>query len=1040
MTESNPALLNEVTEYKQTSIEVAIINNQSEVMEYLLTKVNPNMKVSSGVSLLCFAAMKSSAGRFIKKLIEAKASVNDYDPLGWGPLQHAVRHANPDVVEILLEAGACPDFQLTRKGMDALLKIAEIEFFKDKLEYYLKKKNGGHIPDKMLNFSAFELALWLGRADLIQVLHKFIHMNPEDINDIVKTREHRMLTLAFSKEEKIQPLMQKSELPIIKPSLLNEFLLSLRFKDTTYLFNMPEQDLTSENQNFLKLAKAMLLGYGFTNTNHGTGLFRDPYFREARPTQQFSLKDETLFHIMLSTFDHRSAIEKFFGFSPSSNGYPVISHNEYIAKMILPYCTLKTVSYAGKMYYELRGMTYPRFGKLGLIPNKDSQLWIIASLTANFPQLFNKLLIELKPTSYSINQFPIFQRPLSSPLNAKNRILKDLKNQQIDSFKDNQFFYITLMENLIGKLPLSDFQNSYKNYQLILALSRLEIILKSALTVSKSDYSAFLNFLEFALDEISFIITMENPYTKSDLKQILTQFIDSHYQFDSNRELKNTNEIDTHVMLGSSGMHVLTTQLAILFDEIKNQSNYQGMRIYLKESVYFEISELFKMREIGLHITHKTHEISIPIDCKDTNDNINNQIFDIMITGFQENITEGAKAEFRSNDILKLIDHQFFLRSQNKISKKLIIIIDTTLTTFDDSYVKSLLMNYRDDILAGNLTILIFHSLNKYFHMGLDKTSAGIGIGFFNSHHHPKLAHFFKNEWMNGFEENDPTCQTVSHLIKNASSHILDYNHIIKANTRYIHEIILPQQLLRSKPVFVHSPYTSNLHRDIWGFILVEIPIAKWAVQSNLIQYLKTKNITERDGYGFSSSTYTCWLIKYHSSYLLRISIGTESKEKLHDIFEPFFNIIMEGNKDTPKSDQIATLQNHKNEMFRLAQLDEKENGLTTKSLNLYLQASDLSHGPSLYQLGLHYERGCSLFEKDQEEAVNYFRKAAEENYPPAQFKMGLCSQHGNGIHKSIFKARRWYQEASDNGYSKANNAMQKLEELSCLMGRKLRI
>jgi TPR repeat protein len=52
--------------------------------------------------------------------------------------------------------------------------------------------------------------------------------------------------------------------------------------------------------------------------------------------------------------------------------------------------------------------------------------------------------------------------------------------------------------------------------------------------------------------------------------------------------------------------------------------------------------------------------------------------------------------------------------------------------------------------------------------------------------------------------------------------------------------------------------------------------------------------------------------------------------------------------------------------------------------------------------------------EKDYVEAVAWFLKAAEQKFAPAQFKLGICFENGQGVEKNSVEAMRWFHEAAE--------------------------
>ena len=68
------------------------------------------------------------------------------------------------------------------------------------------------------------------------------------------------------------------------------------------------------------------------------------------------------------------------------------------------------------------------------------------------------------------------------------------------------------------------------------------------------------------------------------------------------------------------------------------------------------------------------------------------------------------------------------------------------------------------------------------------------------------------------------------------------------------------------------------------------------------------------------------------------------------------------------------------------------------------------------YRLGLCYEYGEGVTQS-YEEAVKWYRLAAEQNNADAQNRLGLCYEYGNGVQQSYRNAAKWYCKAENNGY-----------------------
>ena len=57
---------------------------------------------------------------------------------------------------------------------------------------------------------------------------------------------------------------------------------------------------------------------------------------------------------------------------------------------------------------------------------------------------------------------------------------------------------------------------------------------------------------------------------------------------------------------------------------------------------------------------------------------------------------------------------------------------------------------------------------------------------------------------------------------------------------------------------------------------------------------------------------------------------------------------------------------------------------------------------------------------QDYNEAVRWFRKAADQGLADAQFNLGIMYFHGEGIAQDLNEAVRWIRKASDQGFANA--------------------
>ena len=79
------------------------------------------------------------------------------------------------------------------------------------------------------------------------------------------------------------------------------------------------------------------------------------------------------------------------------------------------------------------------------------------------------------------------------------------------------------------------------------------------------------------------------------------------------------------------------------------------------------------------------------------------------------------------------------------------------------------------------------------------------------------------------------------------------------------------------------------------------------------------------------------------------------------------------------------------------------------------------------YSLGISYDNGFGV-QKDHNEAVKWFRKAAEQDLPDAQYNLGACYANGSGVQKDHNEAVKWFRKAAEQGYVKAEQALKILK------------
>ena len=80
------------------------------------------------------------------------------------------------------------------------------------------------------------------------------------------------------------------------------------------------------------------------------------------------------------------------------------------------------------------------------------------------------------------------------------------------------------------------------------------------------------------------------------------------------------------------------------------------------------------------------------------------------------------------------------------------------------------------------------------------------------------------------------------------------------------------------------------------------------------------------------------------------------------------------------------------------------------------------------YAMGSNYEWGYGGVKLDYQQAIYWYRKAADQGYADAQDQVGWFYENGLGVNRDIDEARVWYQKAADQGNATAQTALNRLQ------------
>lgn len=97
------------------------------------------------------------------------------------------------------------------------------------------------------------------------------------------------------------------------------------------------------------------------------------------------------------------------------------------------------------------------------------------------------------------------------------------------------------------------------------------------------------------------------------------------------------------------------------------------------------------------------------------------------------------------------------------------------------------------------------------------------------------------------------------------------------------------------------------------------------------------------------------------------------------------------------------------------------------QAVKWYRQAADEGYVESQWNLGLMYYNGFGV-NQSYEEAAKWFRLAAEQGNPIYQFVLGDMYYYGEGVPKDLQEALKWYERAAQ-GYDAADYMVSKIKK-----------
>ncbi len=94
-----------------------------------------------------------------------------------------------------------------------------------------------------------------------------------------------------------------------------------------------------------------------------------------------------------------------------------------------------------------------------------------------------------------------------------------------------------------------------------------------------------------------------------------------------------------------------------------------------------------------------------------------------------------------------------------------------------------------------------------------------------------------------------------------------------------------------------------------------------------------------------------------------------------------------------------------------------------TNAIEWYRKAADQGNARAQYNLGWCYANSKGM-DKAPVEAVKWYRKAAEQGNARGQYNLGLCYEYGKGVTKDMREATEWFRKAAEQGDAKSQHEL----------------
>ena len=556
-------------------------------------------------------------------------------------------------------------------------------------------------------------------------------------------------------------------------------------------------------------------------------------------------------------------------------------------------------------------------GYAGALPNRENQIELFydrycrpnldspEKLREIFAENIFRKLIDKVDLASPIAVAPMTRTVAEVWRDLKEHLARELSAADHSLDGNGNFFYLNLISNLLETIDLSvAARNSVLEFQSAMALQRLFDLLIASKNLP---YQGFVMTISACVDEVMFLMGQQQVSATSDQKE------------KAYREVKETvrdfygryaMEPPTSAHLTGSCMQAFSQAIIgayAFFSKDKVPGQGPDVSMLLSDPVYFEVDDLLRtLGKKGFQESAATKD----------------EIKEFFVGCFEANVSTST-AGYQFTDINAWVEHQFELRKASEDpaqkNKPLIVLVDNTMSHINEVHLPLFLAQFDREIQEGKLAVVSVSSLNKYFHMGMDKTGLGSCVLFSKPGAFPELEELSSKEsslsTMAGYNPLGPTVTLATSIMKDPdlNQRVEEFQSMCQGRVRYLYEKVVPASLkFEEEPsayLSVSSPFNETGLESLnnnWGFLCLHLnktflPMGADVELQNFVQkkiqmflsvFLEQLGLQTRDSFGFGVDNF-CRI----GNETLRISLGTESTQATGEKFKVLFSFMEQANQ-----------------------------------------------------------------------------------------------------------------------------------------------